>query len=211
MTAGAGQTEAAGPQGDDLGVGDVGVESLQTVGPETPAATDPVRLVILPVLHGPDGARCILVRSPDWPHPVLLSLAPPSAHDSLEAAVGDLLRARLHLRLTAAPLVAPERLPARMAQPRAGRSSPGWLIPVLAAVEGEPEHDALLDGVETLTLEEALEALSTSIERAALRAAWALRDLEGDVAGDVARNDESDLGLNGESDAERDDGGPGDS
>ncbi|MDP6605798.1 MAG: hypothetical protein QF664_06020, partial [Dehalococcoidia bacterium] len=69
------------------------------------------------------------------------------------------------------PLAAGERVPVRMAHPRFGGEGLGWLRPVGVAVEGEPQPDALLAAVELLTLEQALEALPTEVERVVLRAA----------------------------------------
>lgn len=137
----------------------------------TPMPT-PERLLIAPVLTGPDGEpRFVLVRWADWPTPALLSLAPPGPSDSLEDAVRDLLSARLQLTLTGTPRMAEVRVPVRMGSPRFGFTGTGWLRAVVAPVAGEPVPDALLAGADVLTLDEALAALSTEVERTLLRAA----------------------------------------
>ena len=142
--------------------------------------TEPERLLIIPVLTTEEGDRHVLVRWPDWPHPALLAMDAPSPHDNLEDAVATLLRARLGLRPTEPPRPAPERLPVRMPHPRLGLTgATGWLRPVAVPCEpaapsedgAGPAPDALLAGCDLLPLDAAIEALSTDLERAALRAA----------------------------------------
>ncbi len=117
--------------------------------------------------------RYLLVRWPDWPHPALLSIARPGAEDDLDAAVASLLDARLRVSSGAVRLSA-TRVPVRMPQPRFGRVSTGWLRPAAVEVSGQPQTDALLEGFESLTLEEALAALTTDVERAVFREGAAL-------------------------------------
>ena len=129
------------------------------------------RLLVAPRLEVAGGARYLLVRWADWPHPALLSLAPPHPGDSLEEAVATLLHARLGLRCEGAPRAAGVRVPVRLAHPRFGGHGLGWLRPVAVRVGGEPQPDALLEGVDALTLEQALQALPTEVERTILREA----------------------------------------
>lgn len=117
--------------------------------------------------------RYLLVRWPDWPHPALLSIAPPGAEDDLDDAVASLLKARLRVSSGAVRL-GTTRVPVRMPQPRFGLVSTGWLRPAAVEVSGEPETDALLEGFEALTAAEALAALTTDVERAVFREGAAL-------------------------------------
>ncbi|HJM74399.1 MAG TPA: hypothetical protein QGI71_00830 [Dehalococcoidia bacterium] len=149
-----------------------------TTGSGTPdtASTDdrPERLLVaarLAASEDEDG-RYVFVRWEDWPHPAMLSLAPPGANEQLSEAVAGLL-ARLNVR-SAEPRIASERMPVRMAHPRFGGEGLGWLRPLAVTVEGEPEPDAMLAGVELLSYNRALEELPTEVERAVLRAADAL-------------------------------------
>lgn len=141
--------------------------------PQRPA---PERLLIVSRQAGRDGEepRYLLVRWPDWPHPALLSIAPPEANDTLEDAVASLLGARLHVAAHGPVRLGSKRLPVRMPQPRYGAMTTGWLRPAAVEVTGDPEADALLDGYEALTLEEALAALTTDVERAVFREGAAL-------------------------------------
>lgn len=136
----------------------------------------PERLLVAARLAGGAGegagGRYVFVRWEDWPHPAMLSLAPPGGGEQLSEAVARLM-ARLNLR-SAEPRTASERVPVRMAHPRFGGEGLGWLRPLAVIVEGEPQPDALLAGVETLPYEQALEALPTDVERTVLRAAAAL-------------------------------------
>jgi hypothetical protein len=125
--------------------------------------------------HQAEEPRYLLVRWADWPQPALLSIAPPAANDSLEAAVATLLDARLRVSVHGAVRLGGDRVPVRMAQPRFGLGgTTGWLRPAAVEVSGEPETDALLGGYDTLTLTEALAALSTEVERTVLREGAAL-------------------------------------
>ena len=58
--------------------------------------------------------------------------------------------------------------------PAGGGPGLGWLRPVAVEVTGEPAPDGLLEAVEAHTLDEALAALPTDVEREALRAGAAL-------------------------------------
>lgn len=155
--------------------------TTDTVVPEVIDAppSAPERLLLVPVLHaveeGVDGGapRFVLVRWADWPQPALLSLAPPGPSDRLEDAVTDMLSARLQLEVTGPPRLAELRVPVRMGAPRFGFTGTGWLRAVAVPVRGEPQPDALLAGVDVLSLDEALAALSTEVERMLLRAAAA--------------------------------------
>jgi hypothetical protein len=141
--------------------------------PSTGSSDDrPERLLVAARLAAAgegEEARYVFVRWEDWPHPAMLSLAPPGANEQLSEAVARVL-ARLNLRC-AEPRVASERVPVRMAHPRFGGEGLGWLRPLAVTVEGEPEPDALLAGVELLSYDRALEELPTEVERTVLRAA----------------------------------------
>ena len=141
--------------------------------PFSPGLDDrPERLLVAARLANGQGERYVFVRYDDWPHPAMLSLAPPGGGEQLSEAVARVL-ARLNLR-AAEPRTAAERVPVRMVHPRFGGEGLGWLRPLAVVVEGEPEPDALLAGVETLPYEQALGALPTEVERTVLRAASAL-------------------------------------
>jgi hypothetical protein len=114
---------------------------------------------------GADDARYLFARWPDWPHPALLSLSPPAAEEGVATAVGAVLEARMGVATTTAPRVSALRVPARMRHPRTGVEGLGWLRAVAVDVAGEPRPDALLEGVVTLTADEAAEALPTAVER----------------------------------------------
>ena len=144
--------------------------------PAAPAAAgagEPERLLIAARLETAEGPRYLFARWPDWPHPALLSLAAPP-DDGFAEGVRSLLHARLGVRCDDAPRASPLRVPVRMS--RLGGVGVGWLRPVAVRVSGEPAPDALLEGVETLSLDEALAALPTEVERTVLREAAALFD-----------------------------------
>ena len=135
----------------------------------------PERLLIAARLDAADGAhRYLLARWPDWPHPSLLSVAAPRALDSLEALVADTLRARFSVECVGSPLKSTTRHPARMDHPRFGGGGLGWVRAVAVRVTGDPAPDALFASVDALSLDEALEALPTDLERAVLREAAGL-------------------------------------
>ena len=124
-----------------------------------------------------DAPRYVFVRWEDWPHPAMLSIALPGVSEDLPHAVQTLM-GRLNLTVSAngALKTAEQRIPVRMAHPRFGGSELGWLRPLAVSVTGEPQPDAMLEGVELLALDQALEALPTEVERTVLRAADALFD-----------------------------------
>ncbi len=136
---------------------DSGIDT-QLVEPSDARSEDerPERLLVVPRLDCPDGASYLLVRWMDWPYPALLSLTSPRCSDSLADAVTALLHARLGLRCDGKPQMAALRMPVRLMHPRFGGYGLGWLRPVAVSVGGEPQPDALLEGVEALTLEQAL-------------------------------------------------------
>lgn len=142
--------------------------------PEPPPAAERILVVPRLVATGDAEPRYLFVRWADWPYPALLSVEPPRADDTIEDAVGSLLQARLHVALRGPVRLASMRLPVRMPMPRYGAVGVGWLRPAAVEVEGDPAPDALLEGFELLTLDEALAALPTDVERAALREAAAL-------------------------------------
>ena len=122
-----------------------------------------------------DAPRYVFVRWEDWPHPAMLSIAPPGVNEDLPHAVQTLV-GRLNLTVSGAIKTAEERVPVRMAHPRFGGDGLGWLRPLAVSVSGEPQPDAMLEGTEMLSLGQALEALPTEVERTVLRAADALFD-----------------------------------
>lgn len=139
-----------------------------------PAGDGPERLLVVPRAAGFDGEepRFFLVRWADWPQPALLSMAPPGPHDDLDEALATLLGARLRVSPQGPARLGTRRLPVRMKRPSYGSNGvTGWLRPVAVEVAGEPEVDALLDGCDACTLDQALAALSTDVERAVLREA----------------------------------------
>lgn len=148
-----------------------------------PPADGPERLLIAPVVRAPEGVRYLLLRWPDWPHPALLPAPAPGPHQTLSDAVATAVRARLGIDCEGDPVASEVRVPARLPHPRTGGHGPGFLRPVLATVSGDPVPDALLAGVETFSIDEALLALPTEIERTVLREAARLLDGEIPPAG----------------------------
>lgn len=159
-----------------------------TASPElTGLAARPERLLVVAREAGGEARYCF-ARWPDWPHPAMLSLAAIGGDrrlDALEGALDDLLGARMGLACDAPPRLAAERTPARMAHPRFGGDGLGWLravavvvrpLPATGAAPAAPRADALLEAVERLSLERALEALPTDVERLVFRAGVALLD-----------------------------------
>lgn len=146
-------------------------EPTRGVTPTLTPMSAPERLLLVPVLPAVDGGspRFVLVRWADWPYPALLSLAPPASSDHLEDAVTDILSARLQLEVAGPPRLTDLRVPVRMGAARFGFTGTGWLRAVVVPVRGEPQPDALLAGVDVLTFDEALTALSTEVERMLLR------------------------------------------
>lgn len=126
-------------------------------------------LVVCRALLEDGSSRLVFVRWPEWPYPALLSIAPPMGDDTVEDAVGSLLQARLHLEVDGPARVSEARMPVRMPQPRFGLTTTGWLRAVAVDVVGTPEPDALLDGFEVLMPDEAMQRMTTELERAVLR------------------------------------------
>lgn len=132
----------------------------------TPA--DPERLIL--VARRVEDGRYVFAEWADWPHPTMISTLPPTEHEGFLDGVESLLRGRMRVRVVGAPRLAGERVAVRMSPPRGGEPRLGWLQPVAIEVAGEPEPDALIAGVTTLTREEAEARLATEVERAAFRA-----------------------------------------
>jgi hypothetical protein len=104
----------------------------------------------------------------------MLSIAAPGESDSIDDAVRDLLDSRLHIETAGPAQITARRVPVRMPSPRVGLTAgTGWLRAVIVPVHGEPRPDSLLDGCEVLSLEAALAALPTEVERMLLRDAAA--------------------------------------
>ena len=142
-----------------------------------PAAVDPERVIVVPRLErAGEEPRYLLVRWPDWPPPALLSLAAPTDPSALEAAIADTLEHRIGVRVAGPIVFTPERQPARMSRKARGGEGLGWLRAVLVPVEGEPQPDPLLEAVLALSLDEALEALTSDVERLLLARAAELAD-----------------------------------
>jgi hypothetical protein len=139
---------------------------------------DPERLIVVPRIEGDDGTpRYLFMRWSDWPPPAMLSVARPSEEAALGEAVASALQARMSVECVGEPCVSATRLPVRMPHPRMGGDGPGWLRAVAVRVRGEPRPDALIDEVVALPLEEALEQLTTEVERQLVREGAALFDL----------------------------------
>lgn len=141
------------------------------------SGTRPERLLLVP--RRVEDGRYLFARWPDWPHPAMLSTVPPRPHERLEGAVESLLYGRMGLRLAGEWHASQRRVPVRMVPPGRSDMGLGWLRPLAVAVAGEPDADGLLESVESLTLEEALAALPTDVEREALRLGAALFDAPG--------------------------------
>ncbi len=170
--------------------------TASTPGAEPAARPERLLVVARQADGGADGeavaARYCVARWPDWPHPAMLSLAAAATAigggdgrqlERLEGALNDLLGARMALACSSPPRLAAERTPARMAHPRFGGEGLGWLraaavtvrpLPAAGDAPATPRPDALLEAVERLSLEQALEALPTDVERRVFRAGVAL-------------------------------------
>lgn len=150
-----------------------GVASERPQPGASPLAERPERLLVAARLDGGDGGRYLFARWPDWPHPAMLSTPAPSDPGALHEVVQELLHARLGVVCAGALRASPQRVPVRMAHPRFGGEGVGWLRPVVVAVaaDPQPQPDALLEGSEELTLEQALARLPTEVERIVLRMA----------------------------------------
>ena len=136
--------------------------------PTSPSArTDAERLIL--VARRVEDGRYLFAQWGDWPHPVMISTLHPSEHEGFVEGIESLLRARMRVRVVGTPEVARERVAVRMPHPRGGGPALGWLRPVAVEVSGDPEPDALIEGVAALTLDEAVAALATDVERAAFR------------------------------------------
>lgn len=142
-----------------------------------PSPVDPERVIVVPRLdRSGEEPRYLLVRWPDWPPPALLSLDAPTDPSALEAAIADTLGHRIGVRVAGPIVLTSERQPARMSKKARGGEGLGWLRAALVPVEGEPQPDPLLEAVLALTLDEALEALTSDVERLLLSRAAALGD-----------------------------------
>ncbi|MGE3856747.1 MAG: hypothetical protein AB7G21_07305 [Dehalococcoidia bacterium] len=132
----------------------------------TPA--DPERFIL--VARRVEDGRYVFAQWGDWPHPTMISTLTPSAHEGFVDGIESLLHGRMRVRVVGVPRLADDRVPVRMDHPRGGGPMLGWLQPVAVEVTGEPVPDALIEGVATLTHDEAIERLATDVERAAFRA-----------------------------------------
>ncbi len=163
--------------------------------PAAEPAARPQRLLVVAREADAYDAHYLFARWPDWPHPAMLSLAATATGDgderqletleALEGALNDLLGARMGLACSSRPRLAAERTPARMAHPRFGGEGLGWLraaavsvrpLPEAGEAAAAPRADALLEAVQRLSLEQALEALPTDVERRVFRSGVALLD-----------------------------------
>jgi len=142
----------------------------EAIGPFTSHVTypDPERFIL--VARRVEDGRYLFARWSDWPHPTMISTLVPNEDEGLVAGIESLLHGRMRVRVVGEPRLASERVAVRMPAPRGGGPRLGWLHPLAVEVSGDPEHDALIEGVDALTLDEALDGLATDVERAAFRA-----------------------------------------
>jgi hypothetical protein len=133
----------------------------------------PERLLLV-VARSEEPDRYLLASWPDWPHPSLLAISPPHPEEGLDHAVDSMLRSAFGVTLEGAPQRSEERWPVRMAHPRFGGEGVGWLRPVAVHASGDPAAGPLVEGITTLTASDALEGLSTAVERAVFTAGVAL-------------------------------------
>ena len=149
---------------------------MQTVGsissgdlPDGTPRPEPERLILVARLERPEqpdeAPRYLLVRWRDWPPPALLSVEAPATPEACAAAIAETLAYRLGVRSLGPPLLAETRVPARMRRGLRGGEGLGWLRAAAVRVEGEPQPDALLESVLALSVEEALAALESDVER----------------------------------------------
>ena len=129
--------------------------------------TDPERLIL--VLRRVEDRLFLFARWADWPHPTMLSTLHPSELEGFVPGIDSLLHGRMRVHVEGAPQLASERVAVRIPHPRGGGPMLGWLQPVAVDVIGEPSPDALLEGVEGLTYDQALASLVTEVERTAFR------------------------------------------
>ncbi|MSP21422.1 MAG: hypothetical protein EXR66_00085 [Dehalococcoidia bacterium] len=127
---------------------------------------EPERFIIAARLEaGGEPSKYLLVRWRDWPPPALLSVEAPAHSEAAAAAVEETIAYRLGVRCIAGALLGETRTPARMRQGARGGDGMGWLRAAAVRVEGEPVPDALLEEVLALTIDEALAALTSDVER----------------------------------------------
>ena len=129
---------------------------------------DPERLIL--VARRVEDGRFLFARWSDWPHPTMISTLLPTALEGFVPGIESLLYGRMRVRVTGTPQLAAERVAVRIARPRGGGPTLGWLQPVAIEVTGDPSPDALLEDVEALTFDQAVAGLATDVERAAFRA-----------------------------------------
>lgn len=129
---------------------------------------DPERLIL--VARRIEDGRFLFARWSDWPHPTMISTLLPTALEGFVPGIESLLYGRMRVRVAGTPQLAAERVAVRMPHPRGGGPMLGWLQPVAVEVSGDPSPDALLEDVEALTFDQAIDGLATDVERAAFRA-----------------------------------------
>ena len=129
---------------------------------------DPARLIL--VARRVEDGRYLFARWADWPHPTMISTLTPTEDEGFADGVESLLHARMRVRVVGTPRLATDRVAVRMPHPRGGGPMLGWLQPVAVEVSGDPTSDALIEGVDALTFDDALDGLATDVDRAAFRA-----------------------------------------
>lgn len=125
-------------------------------------------LLVVRLERPAEASRFLLVSWRDWPPPALLSLDPPADSDGLLQAIEETLAHRLGVQMVGAPRFGQTRHPVRMRRKSQGGEGMGWLRVAAVSATGTPEGDALLEAILELTYDEALLALSSDVERAAL-------------------------------------------
>ena len=137
----------------------------------TQPEADPERILL--VVRRVEDGTVLLARWPDAPQPMLLSLDAPHPDEGFAEAITLLVRSRFAMT-AGTPRLHAERLPVRMHHPAKGSETTGFLRVAAVEVSGEPAPDGALAGIEALPPNEAARALSTDLERRALKLGLAL-------------------------------------
>ncbi len=121
------------------------------------------------VAYVSEDGRYLLVRRPGNRVLTMLSTAPPHRTEGFAAGISSLVRTHLGVALRGTPRVASVRRPVHTLHPYTGGQGAGYLRALAVEVAGDPKTDALFDGMQALRLEDAVDALSTDLERLLLQ------------------------------------------
>jgi len=124
---------------------------------------------LLLVVRSVEDGRYLLVRRPGNRVLTMLSTAPPHRTEGFAAGIASLVRTHLGVTLRGTPRVSSVRRPVHTVHPYTGGQRAGYLRALAVEVAGDPKVDALFDGLQALQLPDAVESLSTDLERLLLQ------------------------------------------